>query len=557
MERYLLSIVVLAPDATALVAFIAGRVGRVLDGRDSLLRALTCGATAVSFAASLPLWFTFEVRGAEWQFTERLDILPSIGASYALGVDGLSALLVLLTTLVCLIAVLAKTPRGREFYISALLLESGLLGVYVALDLLLFWLAWMVAAASMCVLIGAAGGRTRIAARIGVITLVPGVVMLLGLLLIYVQGQAITGAGTFDMRVFRQLALPPHVQRWVFVAFFIGCGGGLFGVFRWWLTVAADARGFAVPVLLSALFLKMGTFAFLKLTLPLLPDASRFFAPAIVGLGAIGILLSALAAFTQANWNRVLAYASLGHLCLVTLGAFALTPDGLTGSAVQQINHGLSIAALFLLAGLVVERVGHAGIGGGSAIGTCGRASEMLEATKIGEYGGLLKAMPKVAAVWLIMTLSLVGVPKLNGYVGMRLAFEGLWPVSRPWSIVAAAGMILSGVALLWLFSRTMLGELKTPGGHRLKDLRLREALAILPLALLAVWIGLSPAQLLARVETSVARVVLRVSPEYAPEVVDCLTQPPPSPAETGLPAGIVVAAPCADGATSPTPPKP
>jgi NADH-quinone oxidoreductase subunit M len=556
VERYLLSIIVLVPAATALVAFIAGRVDRVLDGRDSLLRTLTCGATAVSFAASLPLWFTFEVRGAEWQFTERLDILPSIGASYALGVDGLSALLVLLTTLVCLIAVLAKTPRGREFYISALLLESGLLGVYVALDLLLFWMAWIVAAASICVLIGAAGGRTRIAAHVGVITLVPGVVLLLGLLLIYVQGQAITGAGTFDMRVLRQLALPPHVQRWVFVAFFIGCGGGLFGVFRWWLTVAADARGFAVPVLLSALFLKMGTFAFLKLTLPLLPDASRFFAPAIVGLGAIGILLSALAAFTQTNWNRVLAYASLGHLCLVTLGAFALTPDGLTGSAVHQINHGLSIAALFLLAGLVVER-GQSRTVVGSAIGTSGRRGETLEATRIGEYGGLLNAMPKVAAVWLIMTLSLVGVPRLNGYVGTRLAFEGLWPVSRAWSIVAAAGMILSGVALLWLFSRTMLGELKTPGGHGLKDLGLREALAILPLALLAVWIGLSPAPLLARVETSVARVVLRVSPEYAPEVVDCLTQPPPSPAETGLPAGIVVAAPCADGATSPTPPKP
>ena len=266
------------------------------------------------------------------------------------------------------------------------------------------------------------------------------------------------------MRVFRQLALPPHVQRWVFVAFFIGCGGGLVGVFRWWVTVAADARAFAVPLLLSALFLKMGTYAFLKLTLPLLPDASRSLAPAIVGLAAIGIVLSAVAAFAQTNWNRVLAYASLGHLCLVTLGAFALTPDGLTGSAVHQINHGLSIAALFLLAGLVVERGGQAGIGGGSAVGTSGRASEMLEATKIGEYGGLLNAMPKVAAVWLIMTLSLVGVPKLNGYVGTRLAFEGLWPVSRAWSIVAAGGMILSGVALLWLFSRTMLGELKTPG---------------------------------------------------------------------------------------------
>jgi NADH-quinone oxidoreductase subunit M len=374
---------------------------------------------------------------------------------------------------------------------------------------------------------------------------------------IYAQGQAITGAGTFDIRVFRQLALPPHLQRWVFVAFSLGCGGASFGVFRWWLTAAANARSFAVPVLLSALFLKMGTYAFLKLTLPLLPGASRSFAPAIVGLSASGIVLSAAAAFAQHNWNRILAYASLGHLCLVMLGAFALTPDGLTGSAVHQINHGLSIAALFLLAGVVVERGSQTSVGGGSAAGTSGHAGEMLEATTIGEYGGLLNAMPKVAAVWLIMTLSLVGVPRLNGYLGTRLALEGLWPVSRAWSIVAAGGMILSGVALLWLFSRTMLGELKTPGGHKLNDLRLREALAIVPLMLLAVWIGLSPAQLLARVETSVARVVLRVSPEYAPEVVDCLTQPPPSPAETGLPAGIVVAAPCADGATSPAPPKP
>jgi NADH-quinone oxidoreductase subunit M len=557
VERHLLSIVLLVPAATALVLLLTGRVSRVRDG---WLRAIACGAAAVSFAASLPLWFRFEARGAEWQFSERLDILPSIGASYALGVDGLSALLVLLATLVCLVALVAswtaRTSRGYEFYAAALLLESGVVGVYIALDLLLFWFAWVLAAASMCFLIGEAGGRTRLASRISVITLVPGLALLLGLLLVYVQGQAITGAGTFDMRVFRQLSLPPGVQRWAFVAFFIGCGGGLVGVFRWWLTVAADSRALAVPVLLSALFLNMGTFAFIRLALPLLPDASRSFAPAVVGLTAIGILVSAIAAFAQTNWNRVLACASLGHLFLVTLGAFALTPDGLTGSAVHQISHGLSIAALFLLAGLVVERGSQARIGGGSPVGISERRDGTPESMRIGEYGGLLNTMPMVSAVWLIMTLSLVGVPRLNGYVGTRLTLEGLWQTSRPWSVVAAGGMILSGVALVWLFSRTVLGELKTPGGHRLKDLRVREALALMPLVLLAVWIGLSPAQLLARVETSVARVVLRVSPEYAPAVVDCLTQPPPSPAETGLPAGIVVAAPCDDGATAP-PPKP
>ena len=548
----------LVPAAAAVVILLAGRA---LDRRDRRLRAVASGATAVSFAASLPLWFRFELRGAEWQFTERLDLLPSIGASYSLGVDGLSALLVLLTTFLCLLAALvswtAKTTRERELCAAALLLESGVLAVYMALDLLLLWLAWVVAAASMCFLIGSVGGRTRLAIRSGVMALVPSFVMLLGLLLMYVQAREITGAGTFDMRVFRQLALPPDVQRWVFVAFFVGCAGGSVGVFRWWLRMAADGRAFAVPVLLSALFLKMGIYAFLRLTLPLVPEASRSFAPAVVGLAAIGVLVCAFAAIAQANWNRILAYASLSHLCLVTLGAFSLTPGGLTGSAVHQINHGLSIAALFLLAGIVVERGGQTAIGAGSAAATSGRTSEMLEAPKIGEYGGLLNATPLVAGVWLIMTLSLVGVPKLNGSVGTLLVFEGLWPISRLWSVVAAGGMILGGVALLWLFSRTMLGELKSPGGHRVKDLRLGEAVAVLPLVVLAVWIGLSPAQLLARVETSVARVVLRVSPEYAPAVVDCLTQPPPSPAETGLPAGIVVAAPCADGVTTPAPPKP
>jgi len=321
----------------------------------------------------------------------------------------------------------------------------------------------------------------------------------------------------------------------VFLAFFVGFGAGLLGVFRWWLAVAANGRAVAVPILLAAVFLKMGTFGFLRLSLPLLPDASRIFAPSIVALSAIGIVYGAVAAFRQTNWTRVLAYASLSHICLVALGAFALTPDGLTGSAVHQINHGVSIAALLLVAGLVAERG---------------------QVATLAEYGGLLNAMPLVAAVWMLMTLSLVGIPKLNGFVGIGLIVQGIWAVSRVWSVVAVAGLVLSGVALFWLFSRTMLGELKSPTGGGLKDLRLREAVVFAPLVLFAVWVGLSPAPLLARVETSVARVVIRVSPQYAPEVADCLSQPPPSPADSGLPAGIVLVAPCADGAASPTAPQ-
>ena len=358
-----------------------------------------------------------------------------------------------------------------------------------------------------------------------------------------VAGHSLTGARTFDLRAFQHLALPPAVQRWVFLALFAGFGAALLGVFRWWLRVAADGRGVAVPILLAALFLKMGTYGFLRLSLPLLPDASRDFAPAVVALSAVGIVYGAVAAFRQTNWSGVLAYASVSHLCLVALGAFALTPDGLTGSAVHQINHGVSIAALFLLVGLVVERDGEGGIESGKARG---------RVPAIAEYGGLLNSMPIVAALWMLMTLSLVGIPTSSGFVGARLIIEGIWPVSRVWSVVAVSGMVLSGVAVFWLFSRTMLGELKSPAGV-LKDLRLKEAVVFAPLGLFAVWVGLSPATLLAKVETSVARVVMRVSPQYAPEVADCLSQPAPPPTDSGLPAGMVLVAPCADGTGSPT----
>ncbi len=538
MTRHLLSIITLVPLAGALL--LAG-VGR---DRDRLLRAIAWVTTAFVFAFAARLAFGFEPRGPEWQFTERFDLLPSIGTSYAVGVDGLGMVLILLTAFLTFIAVLAPWARVavrlKAFYIAVLTLEAGMLGVYMALDLLFFCLCWVLATSSMCLLIGWAGqgaspaaidcGRRRTLIRLATMALAPGLVILAGMLVLHVEGRALTGAQTFDLRMFQHLSLPFAVQRWVFIAFAVGFGAGLFGVFRWWVAVAADGRAAAVPVLLAAVFLKMGIYGFLRLSLPLLPEASRAFAPALMAVSAIGIVLAAVAAFAQTSWTRVLGYASLSHLCLVLLGAFALTPDGLTGSAVHQINHGISIAALFLVAGLVADRV---------------------QGAALADYGGLLNAMPLVAAVSLLTSLSLMGVPKLNGFIGMRLIVESAWSDNRAWSVVATAGMALSGVALLWLFSRTMLGELRTPAAGAPKDLRVTEALVFVPLVVLVIWGGVRPAPLLSWVETSVARVVLRVSPQFAPQVADCLTQPPPPPVDTGLPAGMVLAAPCADGTGS------
>jgi NADH-quinone oxidoreductase subunit M len=504
---------------------------RVLPGRDGVLRAIAGATTLLALAASLPLWRLFEVRGAQFQFVDRFDVLPTIGTGYVVGVDGLAVLLVLLTTTLACLAVFASwanvTERTKQYFSAVLLLEAGMLGVYVSLDLLLFTLSWTVAAVSMCVLIRATGRDPNAWLRVALVGILPSLLILAGVIALSVHGRALTGLATFDLRMFQNLTLSTAVQRWVFLAFAAGFSAAIVGVFRWWLLAAGSSRAVTVPLLLAAVFFKMGTFGFLRLSMPLLPDATRFFAPVIVGLSAMGIVFGAVAAFAQTSWTRVLAYASLSHVCLVMLGAFALTPDGLTGSAVHQINHGLSIAALFLVAGLVADRG---------------------QSVAIADYGGLLNAMPLVAGTWLLLTLSLVGVPKLNGFVGTELIIEGLWPVSRTWAIMAIGGLALGGIALLWLFSRMMLGELRGPAADLLKDLRLREALIVVPLVALVVWAGLKPLPFLATVETSVARVVLRVSPQYAPDVADCLAQPPPK-ADRGLPAGMVLMAPCSDAA--------
>jgi NADH-quinone oxidoreductase subunit M len=419
-----------------------------------------------------------------------------------------------------------RPVRPRQYFAAVLLAEAGMLGVYLSLDLLVIALSWTIAAASLGAAIAAADGRPRPAGRVALIAVVPGAMLVAGVVMLHVQGRTLTGASTFDVRMFQNLSLPIADQRWVFASLAAGFVIGLAGVFRWWLAVDGRDRSAAMPLLVSAVFVKMTTFGFLRLCLPLLPDASRFFAKGIVVASAIAIVFGAVAAFAQATWTRVLAYASLSHVALVTLGAFTLTPDGVTGSAVQQINHGLSIAALFLIGAVIADR-GHS--------------------TAIADYGGLLNRMPIVAGAWLFLTLSLIAVPRLNGFTGTELIVEGLWPVSRTWAVVAMAGLGLTAAALLWLFARMMLGELRGPGADLLKDLRLQEAAVVLPIVGLVVWAGLNPAPLLARVETSVARIILRVSPQYAPDVSDCLSQPAPTP-DPMLPAGMLLAAPCADG---------
>jgi NADH-quinone oxidoreductase subunit M len=255
----------------------------------------------------------------------------------------------------------------------------------------------------------------------------------------------------------------------------------------------------------------MGTYGFIRFSLPILPEASRYFVPMMVGLSIVGIVYGALVALAQSDWKRLVAYSSVSHMAMVMLGMFALTPVGITGSIVQQINHGISTGALFLIVGIVYER---------------------RHTREISEYGGLSKVMPVFAAIFMIMTMSSIGLPTLNGFIGEVLILQGVYVVNKLWAGVAASGIVLGAVYMLWLYQRTMFGKVDNPANASLKDLSGREVATFVPLILLAVWIGLYPAPFLRRLESSVTRVVERVSPDYRLPVT--AGAPPPAPAESG-----------------------
>ena len=495
----LLSLILFTPLAGALVLLLTDR------RREDRIRWIANAAAGLGFLVSLPLWFWYDTQDAGWQFVERAAWIPSIGADYFLGVDGFSALLILLTTLMGSIAVLsswtAVTVRVKEYYVFLLTLQTGMLGAFMALDFLLFFLFWEVMLVPMYFLIGIWGSDNRLysAIKFFLFTLVGSVVMLLGILAVYFHNHAVTGVYTFDVTQFHQLSVPFDMQWWIFLAFFLG-----FAVkvpmfpFHTWLPDAHTDAPTAGSVILAAVLLKMGTYGFIRFSLPILPEATKAFVPLVVWLSIIGIVYGALVAMAQKDWKRLVAYSSVSHMGMVMLGMFALTPVGVTGSIVQQINHGISTGALFLIVGVVYER---------------------RHTREIAEYGGLSKVMPVYAAIFLVMTMSSIGLPTLNGFIGEVLILQGVFVVSKFWAFVAASGIVLGAAYMLWLYQRTMFGDVTNPKNDKLPDLTLREVWTFAPLLVLAVWIGLYPKPFLDRLETSVDKVMSRVNSDYTPRL--------------------------------------
>src|SRR5438874_2322335 len=506
---YYLSLVLFLPLAGAFVVLL------IPKQNEDAIRWIANVVAFAGFVVSVPLWFWYNAQNPEFQFVERLPWIPSVGAEYFLGVDGFSVLLILLTTLMGFIAILSSwtaiTERVKEYYIFLLVLQTGMLGAFMSLDFLLFFLFWEVMLVPMYFLIGIWGSANRLysAIKFFLYTLVGSVVMFLGILALYFYSHSVTGVYTFDVTQFHRLTLPYNLQWWIFLAFFFG-----FAVkvpmfpFHTWLPDAHTDAPTAGSVILAAVMLKIGTYGFIRFSLPILPDATRTFTPFVAFLCIVGIVYGALVALAQKDWKRLVAYSSVSHMALVMLGMFALNPVGITGSIVQQLNHGISTGALFLIVGIVYER---------------------RHTREISEYGGLSKVMPVYAAIFLVMTISSIGLPTLNGFIGELLILQGIFDEHKVWAAFAASGVALGAAYMLSLYQRTMFGKIENPKNERLLDMGQREFATFAPLLILAVWMGIYPAPFLHRLEKSVQHIVERVSPQYAQAyLANCDPTPPP-----------------------------
>jgi NADH-quinone oxidoreductase subunit M len=529
MDHYL-SLILFTPLAGALVLLLMNKQN------ENAIRWVANIVALAGFLISVPLWFWYSPLGPDFQFIERAPWIPSIGADYFLGVDGLSTLLILLTTMMGTIAVLSSweaiTERVKEYYIFLLVLQTGMLGAFMSLDFLLFFLFWEVMLVPMYFLIGIWGSANRLysAIKFFLYTLVGSVIMLLGILALYFayhNDPANLGVYTFDITRYQKYAFATNLQWWAFLALFCG-----FAVkvpmfpFHTWLPDAHTDAPTAGSVILAAVMLKMGTYGFLRFSLPILPEASRQFVPMMVVLSIIGIVYGALVALAQKDWKRLVAYSSVSHMAMVMLGMFALNPVGVTGSIIQQLNHGISTGALFLLVGVVYER---------------------RHTREISEYGGLSKVMPVYAAIFLIMTMSSIGLPTLNGFIGEILILQGVFVANKIWAAFAASGVVLGAAYMLFLYQRTMFGRIENPKNERLLDISHREFVTFAPLIVLAVWMGIYPAPFLRRLETSVQHIIMRVSPQYAAKYAECNPTPTPQAiaASTNPAAKFLSAIPC------------
>jgi NADH-quinone oxidoreductase subunit M len=489
----LLSAIVFLPALGALLILLT-----VPRSRDETLRWSGLVVSVATFVLSVPVWIRFEGTDPDMQFEEALSWMPSLGVGYHVGVDGISVLLVLLTTFLMPLALAsawhAIEERTKEFVIAMLLLETGMLGVFVSLDLFLFFVFWEAMLIPMYFVIGVWGGANRVYAAVKFVlyTMVGSALMLVAILALYYQHGAATGTYTFDLPTLARFVLAPGApQTLMFLAFALAFAikVPLFP-FHTWLPDAHVEAPTAGSVILAGVLLKMGTYGFLRFCLPLFPDASVDLGPWVFALAVIGILYGALVSTVQPDLKKLVAYSSVSHLGFVMLGLFTLTPQGVVGGVIQMVNHGLSTGALFLMVGMIYER----------------RHTRLIS-----EFGGLWAVIPAFSALFLVVCLSSLGLPGLNGFVGEFLVLVGAFTVNKWLAAAATTGIIFAAVYLLWMYQRVAFGEIRHEANRRLADLTPREWAVLVPLLVFIVWIGVYPKTFTSKTEATVQALIAEV----------------------------------------------
>jgi len=493
LNGHLLSWVTFLPLAGAVLVLLVGRTA-------AAARITALLVTIADFLISLPLFFGFDKANGGDQFVEAVPWLFGGKIQYHLGMDGISLVLVLLTTFLGPLVVLstwnAVRERVVEFMVFLLLLQTAMIGTFLVRDMLLFYVFWEAMLVPMYFIIGIWGGERRIYATVKffIFTMTGSIFMLVGILYCYFK------AGSMDLAAFLSLSLSPREQMWLFAAFTLA-----FAIkvpvfpFHTWLPDAHVEAPTAGSVVLASVLLKMGTYGMLRFAMPLFPAAVAAFAPWMGVLAVIGIIYGALVAMVQPDVKKLVAYSSVSHLGFVVLGLFSLTANGIAGGMFVMLAHGLSTGALFLLVGVIYER---------------------RHTREIAEFGGLAHGMPLYASVFMVVTLASIGLPGLCGFVGEFLvlfgSFQSAWlPGARLLTVLAATGVVLGAIYMLWMYQRVFLGKVTNEKNRGLPDLGLREAVVLAPILVFIVWLGVKPGLVLDRLEPSIERVMAPVTAHF------------------------------------------
>ncbi len=481
----ILSVVTFLPLVGAAIIFCFNG-NPVAVARNSRWAALW--VSLLTFLISLLIWINFDARSADFQFVEHADWIPAFKISYHMGVDGISVFFVLLSTFLTPICVLASwkaiESRVKEYMIAFLVLETLMVGMFCALDLVLFYIFFEGVLIPMFLIIGVWGGPRRVYAafKFFLYTLLGSVLMLLAIIMLYYK------AGTTDIEAVMAMRLPFAIQFWLWLGFFASFA---VKVPMWpvhtWLPDAHVEAPTAGSVILAGVLLKMGAYGFLRFSLPIMPDASQYFAPLVFGLSVIAVIYTSLVALAQEDMKKLIAYSSVAHMGFVTIGIFVINTQGVQGAVYQMLSHGIVSAALFLCVGVVYDRI---------------------HSREIARYGGLVHRMPRYALVFMVFTLASVGLPGLSGFVGEMLVLVGAFQANTWVAALASTGLILGAAYMLYLYRRVIFGELTKPDLKAILDLEWREVAIFVPLIAVTLWMGLYPSSFLDVIAPSVEKLI-------------------------------------------------